>query len=212
MSTAFDAISARLATSLSVSSATRIFAFEGDSRSGPSQWPGSWTPSPVAIGVAKSISGSDIVALENRLPEMTMMAASKRSGDRLYGALLFGVNGLSTYPGATDTIAATDYAARIAAYCDNLYAGGFDKVILCTEIASTLAGHNTRRAILNNIYRTAYPGSNPVVICDMGADAIMGDDNSFANNPTYWTDGTHPNATGSAQLASIFAPVANALT
>lgn len=46
-------------------------------------------------------------------------------------------------------------------------------------------------------------------LANFGADAIMGDNTSFADFPTYWNDGVHPSSLGQARLETIIASVIN---
>ena len=212
--TVYQAFSDRAAASSITIASVRIFAFEGDSRSIAEAYPSMWVPSPLALGITKALSGSTLANLvaAARLAEITAVPAVKLSGQRYYAVVgPMGANDLGAYPGATDAIAAASYAAVMAGYTDSLYAAGFDRVVLCTELPTGNATHNTRRNLLNVIYTTAYPGS-AVTICDMAADPIMGPDTSFATSPSNWTDSTHPNAAGNLILAGVLAPVLNALT
>lgn len=190
----------------------RLFAFEGDSRSTLATYPSLWTPSPVAVGITKAVSASGMADLNSRITAMTDMPVGKVSGQRFYAVVgPMGANDLHTTPGATDAIAAAAYAAIVATYCDALYTAGFDEVVLCTELATTNATHDARRALLNDIYRSSYPGANPVTICDFAADPVMGTDTAFADAPGNWTDALHPNVAGNTILAGVLAPVLNAL-
>ena len=141
---------------------------------------------------------------------MTMVPLMK-SGAQRFIAIVgpVGANDLSSYAGATDTIAATAYAATMAAYTDSLYDAGFDDVVLCTELPTTNSTHNTRRNILNPIYTDAYPGE-AVTICDFAADATMGPD-AAASDTNLYSDGTHPTATGQANLEAVIRSVLNGL-
>lgn len=207
MSSVLSIMTARAAlNSITVNtSALRVMAFEGDSRTGVSGcFPFIYGPnsSPTVLGINNAVSGSTIANLVSRVAFMTQIVASKVPGQKFYAVIgPMGANDLSGYAGATDAIAAQNYANAMGAYTDSLIAAGFDGVALCTELPTGDSIHNARRNLLNPIYTGSTSWrTNAVTIIDIAADSIMGPDNSFAVNPTYWTDATHPNATGQARL------------
>jgi hypothetical protein len=89
-------------------------------------------------------------------------------------------------------------------------ATGF-RVILCTSLprTGTFAGtnYNIKRAQERAAMLT-WVGVHCHYLCDMGNDPVMGPDAAASNSGLYY-DGTHPSATGSTNLSSILATVAN---
>ncbi len=212
----YSALVARLSASSISISPLRLFAIEGDSRSTVAAWPASYVPASGAIGMTKAVASSTVAIMAARIANMQAVVAARVAGQKYYAVVgPMGANDLHNYPGATDAIAATAYAAAVAAYCDDLYAAGFEEVVLCTELpvtGATATAHNARRAIVNGIYTGSYPGTTPVTICDFAADALMGPDDSAAVNPTLWADALHPSAAGYSRLGSVVAkPVLDAL-
>jgi hypothetical protein len=206
------------ASGLTAASVPRFVVFEGDSRTASvnTRWPYIFGPnaSPAVLGVNVSASGSTLANLQSRIGQVTGIAppAGVGTGRKLIAVVgQQGINDLGTYTGGTDAIAAQNYANAMGVYTDALYAGGVTHVVLCTEPASGSAPVNTRRALVNNIYKTAYPGTNPVFLAKFDEDSIMGPNNSFTVSPTYWTDSTHQSALGDQRYEPIVRPVINGI-
>jgi hypothetical protein len=207
-----------VASGLTAAPVARFVAFEGDSRTASinTRWPFVFGPnaSPAVFGVNLALSGSTLANLQARIALVTGIAPPAGVGaGRKFICVVGqqGINDLATYTGGTDAIAAQNYANAMGVYTDALYAGHASNVVVCTEPASGNATVNTRRALVNNIYKTAYPGTNPVLLAKFDEDAIMGPDNSFTANPTYWVDSTHQSALGDGRYEPIVRPVINGI-
>lgn len=191
----------------------RIVMFEGDSRTGGFPYILGPNASPAVFGVNMAITGSTLANVASRQTIVQGNFPSSKNGRKFYIVIgPMGANDLATYTGATDAIAAQNYANALAAISDAYYGYGADKVIVSTELPQSAATtHNARRALLNNIIKTAWPGTNPVSVADIGSDATMGTDTSFTDHPTDWQDGTHPSAAGDAILEPYYRTILNAL-
>jgi len=210
------------ASGITATSINRFVMFEGDSRtdSATQRWPYKFGPNaaPVLLASNFAIGGTHFTELNARIGQATGLPppGGVGTGRKLIGVVgQMGANDLASYPGATDTIAAQNYANDMGIYTDALWAAGYTDVIVCTELPALSSGvnvHNTRKTILNNIYKTAYPGTHPVVISDFAADAIMGPDNSYSVNPTYWVDPTHQSLIGDDRFEAIIRPIINGIT
>lgn len=217
--TAYVVLQARAAaSSIVVTPQSRVGLFTGDSRTGSTttRWPYVFGPnaSPSVFGANLGISGSTLANLQTRIAEVTGAVPPNMTGRKIIAVVgQMGANDLATYTGATDAIAAQNYANAVGVYTDALYAAGVTSVALCTEppVGNGTNTHNTRRALLNTIYKTAYPGAHAVTIIDFAADATMGTDTSFTDHPTDWTDSTHQSAAGDVIFEGIARPVINGL-
>jgi hypothetical protein len=201
---------------LSGDTTNRIVMFEGDSRTErntgfPYIFGGN--ASPKVFGVDMAVGGSALAGISSRLSSWQANFPTSKNGRKFYVVIgPMGANDLAGYTGATDTIAAQNYANALAAISDTFYSYGADRVIVSTELPQSGATtHNTRRALLNNIIKTAWPGTNAVSIADIASDATMGTDTSFTDHPTDWDDITHPSAAGHALLEPYYRTIINGL-
>lgn len=96
------------------------------------------------------------------------------------------------------------FLSAFATYLDARRSAGM-KVILCTMLPSTIVGFNTERNACNTVM-SGWVGLHCDALCDFGADATMGPDAAAANTSLY-SDGTHPTASGSANLQNIIGPI-----
>lgn len=230
-------LAARAAAYGNIAGVNNFFAFDGDSRTSgvTSTWVGTIMPNITGWSVNRGVSGSILIPIagsaradmKSRLSSLIQILPAAKNGRKFYAVI--GPMGANDLPvvleqspvGVNQTTAATAYANAMATQIvDPLFNAGFDGVVLCTELPTELPldnatkpEHNATRNILNNIYRTAWPGAHALTaIIDFAADSIMGPDNSWSVNPTYWAgDQFHPSATGYARMATIAQPVLTAL-
>lgn len=134
--------------------------------------------------------------------------------------ILFVDIGSNSFDGGVDTAAqVANQVADIITYCAARKAAGWDKVVITTLLSRTDGGG------LNNAQRNAY---NPIItnsgwsgrtanggpvdaVADFAADSIMGVDDAPTVNPTYFSDGVHPNAAGNLRLEAIMRITINGL-
>jgi len=189
--------------------AVRNFVSEGDSITSVSNWAGK--------AAYRSLPGYNTKA-NRAVPGHTLRdrAAAAAGTDALIvpGArnvlsLLIGANGLGdtvTYPSVNTWI------SELKAYCDARRAAGW-YLLLATILPQGDTGgvntFNTRRNIVNPEIRlwttngSLQPGKHADLIIDLAADSIMGVDNSFGINPTYWSDVVHPAPPGYTRMENI---------
>lgn len=162
---------------------------------------------PIANGVNRAVPGSTLANIISRASADDAVIPGNKNGRTFIYTLLIGRNDLVGYSGG-----ATQYAADVASFLAARKAAGWDKVVLCTVLPSTVANFNTQRNLLNAIYTGAgwATAHNIDAICDFAADATMGPD-SAASNATLYGDGTHPTDTGQNNLEVIYRAVINAL-
>jgi hypothetical protein len=195
----------------------RIVMFEGDSRTErntgfPYIFGGN--ASPKVFGVDMAVGGSALASISSRLSSWQANFPTSKNGRKFYVVIgPMGANDLGSYAGSSDADAAQNYANALASISDTFYSYGADRVIVSTELAqSGLTTHNTRRALLNNIIKTAWPGTNAVSVADIASDATMGTDTSYTDHPTDWDDITHPSAAGHAILEPYYRTILNGLS
>lgn len=200
---------------LTATSVARVITFDGDSRTGgaATRFPYVFGPNSSSsfVGANKGISASTLANLTTRISNMTeaIPPASARAGRKFIAV----VGPLGTNDSLGVGITAATYSVSMAAYTDALYAAGFTHVVLCTEMPDTIAAHNTARASLNTIYRSSWPGSNPIYLADLDTlpwIAYNGGDNTVAN-PTKWDDGRHQSVAGDVDIETVIRTVINAL-
>lgn len=111
-----------------------------------------------------------------------------------------------------------EYAAGFVTYATARKADGWDKIVIATALSRTdsQAGDTNRNAFNAIIANPAWSGlaanGGPIdAVADFAADPIMGVDAAPTTNPTYFTDGVHPNALGNATLEPIFTTTINAV-
>lgn len=169
--------------------------------------------SPRANGASNAVAGASLNigtnSLTNRLSAaLQVVPPSGGKNGRMYVyTMLIGRNDGASW----GTPAA--YAAAIASHVANVKAGGYDRVVLCTLLPSTVAGFNAWRNSVNAIITgSGWAAANGVdAIADFAAEATMGPD-AAASNTTYYPDGTHPSTAGYALLAPVWAAAVNSLT
>lgn len=187
------------AKGLSVSSYSKLLAFEGDSitdqTTGSSgNWPrGALLQSTPSIGQGRNVavSGSTLTNATSRASSLDASYLASRSVNFL--TLLMGRNDLF---GAGST---TAFQTAYQTYCAARRAVGW-KVAATTLLPSTASGFNTLRNTFNTWLRANYT-SFADYLWDLGADATMGPD-AAASNGTLYSDGTHPTATGQGYIAT----------
>jgi len=105
--------------------------------------------------------------------------------------------------------AATIYA-NLLTYCQDLKTASPNfVVIICTELPTTDATWNTKRATINaSIAAELSPPWD--YICDLAANTTIGDD-ADASNVTYYSDGVHPTFAGDEIISSIAYNIVNVL-
>jgi peptidoglycan hydrolase-like protein with peptidoglycan-binding domain/lysophospholipase L1-like esterase len=199
-------------SSVTVTNASRVLVAEGDSITGGSSfsYPYLYGPnaSPALYGVNYAVSGSGISDLNARASNVDGVLPYDRTGRKFILSVNIGANDLSTgYSGAGGT-GISGWLADLATYLDARRAAGW-KVALCTVLPRTAVGFNTARATANTTLRT-WVGTHADAICDFAADATMGAD-ATASNVTYFSDGTHPTATGQAILETVYRATINAI-
>jgi lysophospholipase L1-like esterase len=167
--------------------------------------------SPAGNGIAKSLPSATLQgaagsnSLQGRLATDLAVIPTNKQGRTYIYSMLIGRNDGSGWG------TAANYAAAVAAHIATVrVAGGYDKVVLCTILPSTLAGFNTWRNAVNTIFTgVGWAAANGVdAIADFAADATMGPD-AAASDATYYPDGTHPSNAGQAILGPIWAAAVN---
>lgn len=213
--TAYTALKNRAAQSSITLADARVLVAEGDSITGDQSYcyPYAATYSPGILGVNLGVSGSSLANLVSRASVATAVVPPSPGSRKFIASVLIGANDLRTYPGATDAAAAAAYTTALFAYYATLKAAGF-LVVGCTilPVSGTAndTEHNARRAIVNaNI--VAAVGDEIDAVADFADDATMGPDDSFTESAEHWTDGVHPDASGHAILAPIYAAAVNSL-
>ncbi|MES2902693.1 MAG: hypothetical protein V4696_00765 [Pseudomonadota bacterium] len=190
----------------------RILAIEGDSISeGAITYPGIYAgsfDSPSIWGSTWASSGSTIANLNQRAAAVDGVLPLNKNGRKFILSLLIGANDLAGYASAAQ------YITDLRAYCMARATAGWIVSLGTILPLDGDATHNSRRATVNAdiiANPTLYGMTSGAAIFNFAGDAIMGPDNSRSVNPSHWTDGTHPNATGQAVLETIYRPVINAL-
>gem|GEM_PF-6718286 len=196
----------------------RYILVEGDSNHGVNSYSWPWQLVPkltsAAYGSVWAVSGSTLAdlaslgALTRRAPYVDAVIPSSPFERKFILTVAIGTND------AGDTVAypsEADYITALRAYCMARAAAGFT-VVLCTMppiSGGTL--FNSRRAIINAdiIANPSLYGATAIV--DLGGDPIIGPDNSYTVNPTYWTDTKHFSQLGSGYVAQLMADVINPL-
>lgn len=108
-------------------------------------------------------------------------------------------------PGQTDVEAAVAHD-RIETWCSARQAAGFEVVvatILPRSNPATGAPFSARRAALNTLIRDNWE-TYADALCDLAANATIGDDGDEENTTYYSTDDVHLTEAGRALVASIF--------
>lgn len=192
----------------------RIYCSFGDSITGTVTYayPVKYIPnaSPAVCGTNVAFASAELTHMNTAVSELDI-GTIPLTGKKCIMSILIGANDLATYTGGTDAAAAANYLTDYAAFCDAQRAKGW-KVVVCTILPrETPPAHNTRRAIVNAEIVASWTGVHCDGVADFAADAIMGPDNSFATNPTYWNDATHPGTLGHDRLEAIIRPVLNGL-
>lgn len=120
--------------------------------------------------------------------------------------------------GQNDLNAATDQSAtmlsRVAAAYTQLKADGFRRVVVvtlpCRNVGANQSVYDIARAAYNAAI-IAGAGTYCDAYASVGTAPHMGANGSYTANPSYYTaDGSHPSATGQAEIAAIITPVAQA--
>jgi lysophospholipase L1-like esterase len=192
----------------------RIYAAEGDSITALStsySYVFGGNASPVVLGTNWAVSGSTLANLVTRASYVDAVIPTSINSRKFIFSVLIGANDLGSYTGATDAIAAANYLAALASYCDARRAAGWKVVVGTILPISGGTAHNARRAIVNSAITSSWTSVHCDGVADFAADATMGTDTSFTDNPSKWTDGTHPNTAGHAILETIIRPIINAL-
>ena len=176
---------------------------EGDSRTTDAPAAGYFDaytlPSTVSgLHLLKAVGGSKLVDVVSRAPTEDLFGGG---GRKIIYTLLIGANDLGTYAGATDADAAANYWADLQTCLNARVAAGII-VIPITELPIAVAAHDARRNILNPNIRAW--GAAHWGYIDFAADSIMGPDNSYAVNPSYWLNNIHPGVTGQQRMLAIY--------
>jgi hypothetical protein len=198
---------------LSGDTANRIYAVEGDSISCTSALAYPYVyganANPIVYGSNFAQSGNGLANLIDREPYLDAIIPPAKNGRKFILSILIGANDLSQQAG-TDAVAAANWSAKLATYCDARRAAGW-LVVLCTIlpiINPAGAVHNARRAIVNPTI-LSWVG----VHCDAVADftvTTMGPD-AAASDVSLFYDGVHPSTAGHAILEAVTRPLINAL-
>jgi lysophospholipase L1-like esterase len=98
---------------------------------------------------------------------------------------------------------------NLKAYVTARHAAGWKNVAVATLLPfgqyNGCTSNNAQRAIFNNLVRGDKAGAD--VLIDWAADPLIGPDSACSSAATtYSSDGTHPNAAGSAIMSQYFAP------
>lgn len=169
------------------------------------------TASPVVIGNNAAVSGSTMVGVRSRAAVYNPPLALTLGTRLLIHSLHIGRN---DGPGVLTTgVTPSQFAADVAAFMLEQKNAGFNRRILCTLLPATFSGFNAWRNSVNAIFNGAgWAAANYVdALCDIGSDATMGPD-AAASNTALYVDGTHPTATGQANLAAIYVATLNGVT
>jgi peptidoglycan hydrolase-like protein with peptidoglycan-binding domain/lysophospholipase L1-like esterase len=198
-------------SSISASNANRILVAEGDSITAAfNAYPYVFGPNanPALYGVNYAVSGSTISSLNTRASAVDAVIPPSPSSRTFILSVLIGANGLSTdYSGPGGT-GVSGWLADLATYLDARRAAGW-KVVLCTVLPRTTPDFNAARNTANATIAT-WGGVHADAICDFAADPTMGTD-AAASNTTYYSDGTHPTATGQTVLEPIYRAAVNSI-
>lgn len=162
---------------------------------------------PRTSGRIAAVSGSTFAGvLSRKTDNLTVFPANKRGRTYRY-TLLIGRNDHAALIAGGEA----DYADDIADHMADMLASGFDEVVLCTMLPSTLTNWNTARNNFNAIITAdGWASSRGITICDFAADATMGPD-AAASDTGLYPDGTHPNDTGYNALELVYRATMNAL-
>lgn len=211
------ATTARLASSVAtrlVSVATSIdkwIACEGDSITDPYYTGGGLTPpdhypykgmelmSPKRPHWNYAVSGSTVATMTTRAAAGIQAAiVSTRSRNIL--SVMIGRNDLGSDGSNHD---AATFVADLKTYCLAQRTAGYNKIVLCTVLPSTLSGFNAKQAPTNTAIR-ADPSFYDV-LCDFDTVSQVADGTIASDTTNYSLDGTHLKGAGHALLAQTWA-------
>jgi hypothetical protein len=208
---AYGALVARIGASGNSIAPKRIYVAEGDSIT-VAPTISTFYPllaaasfSPVCQGFDNAVTGSGVADCLARQAAVNGRIPPNPGSRKFILSLLIG----------HDDQGSPTYLTDLAALCDGYRKAGW-KLVLCTLTPSTVSGFSAWRATANTEIRLWTTGGSIVsgihadAICDFAADPTMGPD-SAASNTSLYSDGTHPTATGAANLAAVLAPVINGL-
>lgn len=187
--------------SVSIPTASRYLAFDGDSITDPATAPSpnyTWITnqniSPIVPASQNfAVSGSTLVNLNARTATVDSRLIP---GGKNVLSILIGRNDMAAGIGS---VAAFEVAYQ--AYCQARRAVGW-KMVVSTVLPSTLAGFNAARNSFNTWLLANYT-TFASALADVGNDPTIGPD-AAASNATYYSDGTHPTAAGHAIMAPYF--------
>lgn len=195
--------------SITATKANRYLFVEGDSitNSQTYSYPYLYGPdaSPALYGMVYAVTGSHLTDLYTRAPWIIAAMPENRTGIKMILHVLIGTNDYTLPTGS--------YITSLAAYCDMMRAAGF-YVIIGTILPCTLSGFNVWRNTINNaIY--GWVGTHVDAISDFAGNSLIGPDSvnpdgGGTSPTTYYIDGKHPNAAGSAVIESICKVTINA--
>lgn len=191
-----------------------VYVAEGDSISSDAFYQGGFgIPStyarlyaltkPTLLYYNLAVSGNELLQLINRSP---LPETYKGNGKNVLSVLIGHNDIANNYPDNGSSRA--NFLAALAGYLDARRAAGL-KVVLCTQLPSTVVGFNTERNACNAVMST-WSGLHCDAICDFGADPTMGPDAAAADLSLY-IDGIHPTALGQANMKAIITPTLDAL-
>ena len=187
----------------------RNFVSEGDSISAGSGWAYYGAYASLPGYTSKFNQATPGYTLRDIAARAATLDARIVPGAHNVMTLLIGANGLAdttTYPSVNTWI------SEMKTYCDARRAAGWYLVVVTILPQGDTGGvntHNTRRNIVNPELRlwttsgSIQPGKHADLIIDLAADPIMGIDNSYGINPTYWGDVVHPSVLGYQRLQNL---------
>ena len=212
-------------SALSISTNTKYVTAEGDSRTfgyATTDQLGGYgdragTSLTTAIGTTNAVSSAKLgvngdaeaanTLWGRKARDLAVIPASK-NGKLYILSILIGYTDFAGY----GTNGYTQYAADVATYAAAMKAGGYDRIILCTELPSTSAGYNAWRNALNAIYTGASWTTNNGIdaLCRLDQIAGMGADADASG--TNYADGLHPSNAGQILIAPVWAATVNGIT
>lgn len=213
MEDAFAALKARAALSGITTGTDRWLCVEGDSISGNNGTTNLYgglyglNSDPPVNGHVRATPGATLDILTARAADVDATIPTNKNGRLFILSIKIGTNNFG------GSVSGADFAALVSTYCQARKAAGWDKVVLCTVLP--IAGnalHETQRTDYNAIIRApGWAAANGVdAICDIGAEAIMGDV-ANATDTDYYSDGVHPTAAGQALMEVVYRATINAL-
>lgn len=205
----YPALKSRLNTDGQSHTRGKVVIFEGDSITSTANFYGQQAAASVPFrGPNISVSGSGLANLDTRWPDISNTVPSGSTGTYVL-SVFDGANDLEGHGGATNADKAASFLAALYTYTDRARAAGF-KVLLCTVLPNSSSNFNAVRAIVNADIRTSV-GVHCDAVCDWDLDAQMGIDAAYSTYPANWSDSVHPNETGHARMATIWAAAINSI-